>query len=176
MSAARWASMTRVSRAPEPGGDSGTDVVDADRVQILDERGLGQTAGIVEVILDAAEHATLQQARNALLNICHYGGAYLVKESGCYASVICPFHSGSSDLNCRLVGQLDKAAFEGLETAGLGLVLMPCAEWYGLMFVNAQQGSEPVAAAAPFRQLCLRAGASARRCSAALPHSLQGAL
>lgn len=150
---------TRFARPRAGGGDSGTDVVDADRVQILDERGLGQTAGIVEVILDAAEHATLQQARNALFNICHYGGAYhLVKESGCYASVICPFHSGSSDLNCRLVGQPGKIAFEGLETAGLGLVLMPRAECYGLMFIKAQLGSEPVVVPAPSRQLCPRVG------------------
>jgi len=73
----------------------------------------------------------------AFVNICRHRGAKLVAGCGTDAKRFsCPYHAWSYDLDGRLVTIPDDYGFEGLDRAASGLVALPVAEKYGLIFVT----------------------------------------
>jgi phenylpropionate dioxygenase-like ring-hydroxylating dioxygenase large terminal subunit len=80
----------------------------------------------------------------AFVNICRHRGAKLVNGCGSDAKRFsCPYHAWTYDTDGRLVAIPDEFGFEGLDRAASGLVALPVAEKYGLVFVTAQP-SEPI--------------------------------
>jgi len=74
----------------------------------------------------------------AFLNICrHRGGRVFTGRGRPGRALKCPYHSWAYDLNGELLGQpLARDAFEGLDRCELGLVPVPVAERYGLVFAR----------------------------------------
>jgi phenylpropionate dioxygenase-like ring-hydroxylating dioxygenase large terminal subunit len=73
----------------------------------------------------------------AFINICRHRGARLVDGCGHTAKLFsCPYHAWSYDSDGRLVAIPDDYGFEGLDRAASGLVALPVAEKYGLIFVT----------------------------------------
>ena len=73
----------------------------------------------------------------AFINICRHRGAKLASGCGHTAKLFsCPYHAWSYDIDGRLVAIPDDYGFEGLERASSGLVALPVAEKYGLIFVT----------------------------------------
>jgi phenylpropionate dioxygenase-like ring-hydroxylating dioxygenase large terminal subunit len=73
----------------------------------------------------------------AFVNICRHRGAKLVSGCGHTAKLFsCPYHAWSYDTDGRLVAIPDDYGFEGLDRAASGLVALPVAEKYGLIFVT----------------------------------------
>jgi phenylpropionate dioxygenase-like ring-hydroxylating dioxygenase large terminal subunit len=76
-------------------------------------------------------------ALRAFVNICRHRGAKLVSGCGTTAKLFsCPYHAWSYDTDGRLVAIPDDYGFEGLDRASSGLVALPVAEKYGLIFVT----------------------------------------
>lgn len=84
------------------------------------------------------------QAR-AFLNMCTHRGAKLVEESEPFSDhrprLTCPFHAWTFDPAGKLIGQPDKAAFEGCEIGARNLIELPCAEHNGIIFVRPGGGA-----------------------------------
>ena len=77
----------------------------------------------------------------AFINICRHRGAKLVAGCGHTAKLFsCPYHAWSYDTDGRLVAIPDDYGFEGLDRAASGLVALPVAEKYGLIFVTPAPG------------------------------------
>ncbi|MGA6970192.1 MAG: Rieske (2Fe-2S) protein, partial [Candidatus Binatus sp.] len=77
----------------------------------------------------------------AFVNICRHRGAKLVAGCGHTAKLFsCPYHAWSYDIDGRLVAIPDDYGFEGLDRAASGLVALPVAEKYGLIFVTPAPG------------------------------------
>jgi phenylpropionate dioxygenase-like ring-hydroxylating dioxygenase large terminal subunit len=73
----------------------------------------------------------------AFVNICRHRGAKLAAGCGHTAKLFsCPYHAWSYDTDGRLVAIPDDYGFEGLDRAASGLVALPVAEKYGLIFVT----------------------------------------
>jgi phenylpropionate dioxygenase-like ring-hydroxylating dioxygenase large terminal subunit len=76
----------------------------------------------------------------AFVNICRHRGARLV--AGCEEGrkglrrFSCPYHAWTYDSDGRLVAIPDDYGFEGLDRDSSGLVALPVAEKYGLIFVT----------------------------------------
>lgn len=70
------------------------------------------------------------------LNICRHRGGRVASGSGQAGRAFkCPYHSWAYDLNGELLGQpLAKDGFEGLDRDQFGLIPVPVAERYGLVF------------------------------------------
>ncbi|MGA9722235.1 MAG: aromatic ring-hydroxylating dioxygenase subunit alpha [Candidatus Binatus sp.] len=77
----------------------------------------------------------------AFVNICRHRGAKLVAGCGNTAKLFsCPYHAWSYDTDGRLVTIPDDYGFEGLDRTASGLVALPVAEKYGLIFVTPTPG------------------------------------
>ena len=112
------------------------------------------------IVFDAAGPSILVtrdksgQAR-AFLNMCTHRGAKLVEESEPFSDhrprMTCPFHAWTFDAAGKLIGQPDKAAFEGCEIGARNLIELPCAEHIGIIFVRPGGGApiDPVAHLGP---------------------------
>ena len=74
----------------------------------------------------------------AFVNICRHRGAKLVAGCGTDArsDFRAPITPGATTLDGRLVAIPDDYGFEGLDRAASGLVALPVAEKYGLIFVT----------------------------------------
>ncbi len=112
------------------------------------------------IVFDAAGPSILVtrdksgQAR-AFLNMCTHRGAKLVEESEPFSDhrprMTCPFHAWTFDAAGKLIGQPDKAAFEGCEIGARNLIELPCAEHIGIILVRPGGGApiDPVAHLGP---------------------------
>ncbi|MGA7870528.1 MAG: aromatic ring-hydroxylating dioxygenase subunit alpha [Candidatus Binatus sp.] len=77
----------------------------------------------------------------AFVNICRHRGAQLLAGCGHTAKLFsCPYHAWSYDTDGRLVAIPDDYGFEGLDRAASGLVALPVAEKYGLIFATPGPG------------------------------------
>jgi phenylpropionate dioxygenase-like ring-hydroxylating dioxygenase large terminal subunit len=77
----------------------------------------------------------------AFVNICRHRGAKLVNGCGHTAKLFsCPYHAWSYDIDGRLVAIPDDYGFEGLDRTTSGLIALPVAENYGLIFVTPAPG------------------------------------
>jgi phenylpropionate dioxygenase-like ring-hydroxylating dioxygenase large terminal subunit len=74
---------------------------------------------------------------NAFLNVCRHRGAKLVWErGGCgKRALVCPYHAWTYDMAGALRGIPHEEGFAGLDKARHGLVRLPVAEAFGLVFV-----------------------------------------
>ena len=82
----------------------------------------------------------------AFLNICrHRGGRVFTGRGRPGRALKCPYHSWAYDLNGDLLGQpLARDAFEELERCEFGLVPLPVAERFGLIFAAVGANGPPV--------------------------------
>jgi nitrite reductase/ring-hydroxylating ferredoxin subunit len=97
----------------------------------------------VPLLLARGEDAEVR----AFLNICWDRGGRVFSGRGRPGRALkCPYHSWAYDLHGDLLGQpLARSAFDGLERTGLGLVPVPVAERFGLVFVRVGgAGAEPI--------------------------------
>ena len=77
----------------------------------------------------------------AFVNICRHRGARLVAGCGHTPKLFsCPYHAWSYDTDGRLVAIPDDYGFDGLDRTASGLVALPVAEKYGLIFVTPTPG------------------------------------
>jgi phenylpropionate dioxygenase-like ring-hydroxylating dioxygenase large terminal subunit len=79
------------------------------------------------------------------LNICRHRGGRVASGRGRPGRAFkCPYHSWAYDLNGDLLGQpLARDAFEGLDRAELGLLPVPVAERFGVIFARIA-GNTPI--------------------------------
>lgn len=83
-------------------------------------------------------------AVNAFLNMCPHRGAKVVTECTKRTRMTCRFHAWTFDLEGKLIGQPGKEGFEGIDKSELGLVKVPVAEKYGLIFVRLSPMDVPI--------------------------------
>ncbi|SFS10493.1 aromatic ring-hydroxylating oxygenase subunit alpha [Sphingomonas jatrophae] len=81
---------------------------------------------------------------NAFLNMCPHRGAKVVTDCSRRTRMTCRFHAWTFDLEGKLIGQPGKEGFEGVDKAELGLLPVPVAERYGLIFVRLTPRGEPI--------------------------------
>jgi phenylpropionate dioxygenase-like ring-hydroxylating dioxygenase large terminal subunit len=95
----------------------------------------------VPLLLVRGEDAAVR----CFLNICrHRGGRVFTGRGRPGRALKCPYHSWAYDLDGELLGQpLARDAFDGLERSGLGLIQVPVAERFGLIFAR-PGGVDPI--------------------------------
>ena len=73
----------------------------------------------------------------AFLNVCRHRGARLVAEhDGCgRRALVCPYHAWTYDMSGALRGIPHEEGFAGIDRAAHGLVRLPVAEAFGIVFV-----------------------------------------
>jgi len=78
------------------------------------------------------------------LNICRHRGGRLASGRGRPGRAFkCPYHSWAYDINGELLGQpLARDAFDSIDRAELGLLPVPVAERYGLIFARIGSNAE----------------------------------
>jgi phenylpropionate dioxygenase-like ring-hydroxylating dioxygenase large terminal subunit len=79
------------------------------------------------------------------LNICRHRGSRVATGRGVAGRVFsCPYHSWTYDVEGNLLGQpLSRTGFEGLDQGELGLIPVPVAERFGLIFTR-PGGTAPI--------------------------------
>jgi phenylpropionate dioxygenase-like ring-hydroxylating dioxygenase large terminal subunit len=85
---------------------------------------------------------------NAFLNMCTHRAGRLVNDCSRRKLMTCSFHSWSFDLEGRLVGLPNRAAFAGIDMAERRLIRVPVGEWGGMIFVKLHPGDERIDVAA----------------------------
>lgn len=81
---------------------------------------------------------------NAFLNMCTHRAGRLVNEGGKRNLMTCAFHAWSFDLEGKLVGVPNRAAFAGIDLSERRLVRVPVGEWGGMVFVKLHAGDERI--------------------------------
>ncbi|MEC9345048.1 MAG: SRPBCC family protein [Pseudomonadota bacterium] len=76
----------------------------------------------------------------AFQNVCRHRGAPLAQGCGKTRRFTCPYHAWTYGLDGKLQVVPDSPSFEGLDKDTHGLVEVPAAERYGLLFVQAGGG------------------------------------
>lgn len=71
----------------------------------------------------------------AFMNACRHRGAKVAQGSGRSAVFSCPYHAWTYDLDGRIRGIPDEAAFPGVRAERPALVALPLAERHGLVWV-----------------------------------------
>jgi phenylpropionate dioxygenase-like ring-hydroxylating dioxygenase large terminal subunit len=81
---------------------------------------------------------------SAFLNVCrHRGSRIVVERRGRTArSLVCPYHGWTYGLDGRLAAISDPASFPGVDKASHGLVRVPAAERFGLLWVKPKAGDD----------------------------------
>src|SRR4051812_1541913 len=74
----------------------------------------------------------------AFANICRHRGAPVASGCGNARAFVCPYHGWTYDSMGKLLGTTDKVGFEGLDAAAHGLVPLPAAEKYGMVYIRAR--------------------------------------
>ncbi|MCA1841607.1 MAG: aromatic ring-hydroxylating dioxygenase subunit alpha [Actinobacteria bacterium] len=82
-------------------------------------------------------------AVRAFVNACRHRGGRVAEGRGlCGRTFNCPYHAWCYDIHGRLVGQpLAQQAFAELDREGTGLIAVPAAERFGLIFVRPGGGA-----------------------------------
>ncbi len=76
----------------------------------------------------------------AFANICRHRGAPVAQGCGNARAFTCPYHGWTYDDAGKLLGTTDKVGFAGLDLASHGLVPLPAAEKYGMLYIRARPG------------------------------------
>jgi phenylpropionate dioxygenase-like ring-hydroxylating dioxygenase large terminal subunit len=88
----------------------------------------------------------LDGAVRAFHNVCrHRGAALLLDEKGSVRRLICPYHAWSYSLEGELVVVPEAHNFAGLDKSQRPLVPLRCEVWRGFVFINLDDGAEPLA-------------------------------
>ncbi len=81
----------------------------------------------------------------AYLNLCPHRAARVVTDCSRSSSrMTCPFHAWTFDLEGKLIGLPGKEGFEGIDRQDIGLIKVPVAERYGMIFVIATPGEQVI--------------------------------
>jgi phenylpropionate dioxygenase-like ring-hydroxylating dioxygenase large terminal subunit len=79
----------------------------------------------------------------AFLNACRHRGTRLVDaERGRSARISCPFHAWTYDLEGKLVGIARRESFGEFDPSTHGLIALPVAEKYGIIWIKARPGPD----------------------------------
>ncbi len=79
---------------------------------------------------------------HALLNVCRHRGAEVASGRGCSRRLSCPYHAWTYDTAGKLVGVPGDEGFSGVDRGTHGLVELPCAERYGVIWLLADPEGE----------------------------------
>jgi len=81
---------------------------------------------------------------NAFRNVCRHRAARLLDEpfGQCGARIVCPYHAWTYDLDGRLVGVPERAAYEPIDLQTLNLSRLELGTCGGFIFVRLQEGGE----------------------------------
>lgn len=81
---------------------------------------------------------------HAMINVCRHRGAKLVSETSGEGKrhLVCPFHGWCYKNNGSLLAVTHPAGFPGLDKNEFGLVKLPVAERYGMVFVQPAPGPD----------------------------------
>jgi len=71
----------------------------------------------------------------AFLNVCRHRGAKVAEGCGHSSVFSCPYHAWTYGLDGRLRGIPDERSFNGVRTERSGLIALPLAERYGMVWV-----------------------------------------
>jgi phenylpropionate dioxygenase-like ring-hydroxylating dioxygenase large terminal subunit len=99
------------------------------------------TAGQIPVVVTRARDGKLR----AFLNICRHRGHIVASGSGARASLQCPYHAWTYDLDGTLRAAPRSDREPGFESAELGLVEIKVETWGPLVFVNPDADAPPLA-------------------------------
>ncbi len=79
----------------------------------------------------------------AFVNVCRHRGARVATEAcGKSATISCPYHGWTYDLDGKLRGIRQPEGFSGLDKDSHGLVELPCFERFGLIWVRPSAGHD----------------------------------
>jgi phenylpropionate dioxygenase-like ring-hydroxylating dioxygenase large terminal subunit len=118
-----WLYACHVSQLGDPGGFKVIDVV-----------------GTSVLVVNGGDHTV-----RAFVNACRHRGAPVVRtDSGVARQFSCTYHSWTYDLSGALVRVPDQRDFVGLCNDERGLVPVRCERWGGWIFVNLDEGAEPL--------------------------------
>ena len=110
----------------------------AGRVQQVGER-FSAWAGEVPVLVVRAEDGI-----RAFLNVCRHRGSLLVEGNGTRASIQCPYHAWTYDLDGSLRVAPRSEREPGFDPEGLSLVPLRLETWGPFLFVNADDKAPPL--------------------------------
>lgn len=99
-------------------------------------------AGDVPVLLVRNAEGALR----AFLNVCRHRGTQLVRADATRASIQCPYHAWTYDLDGRLRSAPRSTAEPGFEMDALGLIPLAVSTWGPFIFVNPDPSAEPLEA------------------------------
>lgn len=79
----------------------------------------------------------------AMLNMCRHRGARLKEGSGtCERAVTCPYHAWTYSFEGKLRMVAPPAGFPGIAASDRNLVMLPCVERHGFIWVHPQPGGK----------------------------------
>ncbi len=82
----------------------------------------------------------------AFHNVCRHRASRLVDgDSGCAKKLVCPYHGWAYSLDGRLTGVPNKADYNGLDMAALGLNSVDLEIWQGFIFIRLEGRGPSVA-------------------------------
>ncbi|BBX09379.1 hypothetical protein MAIC_41820 [Mycolicibacterium aichiense] len=79
---------------------------------------------------------------HAFLNACRHRGTTLADGCGKARRLVCPWHAWSYDLKGSLTGVAHAGTFGDVDKGQTGLIALPAAERYGMLFVTPTPGME----------------------------------
>src|SRR5499427_5494987 len=102
-----------------------------------------EPAGTGSVLLTRDDAGALR----AFANTCRHRGHELLPcgASASQNAIICPYHCWTYALNGTLCGAAGFKGQAGFDAGHWGLTELPCAEWHGLIFVDASGRAAPLA-------------------------------
>jgi choline monooxygenase len=118
-----WQYVGRTDQAPEPGTF------------------FASRCGDVPVLVTRARDDGLLRA---FLNVCRHRGTLLVEGEGRRATIQCPYHAWTYELDGRLRAAPRADVEGGIELDALGLVPLALGTWGPFVFVNPEAGAAPL--------------------------------
>jgi len=100
---------------------------------------LASEAGHIPVVVTRARDGELR----ALLNVCRHRGHVVASGCGSRATLQCPYHAWTYELDGSLRRAPRSEREPGFDTTGLSLVPLRLATWGPFVFVNPDRGAAP---------------------------------
>ena len=100
---------------------------------------LASEAGYIPIVVTRARDGVLR----ALLNVCRHRGHVVAEGCGSRATLQCPYHAWTYELDGSLRRAPRSEREPGFDTAGLALLPLAVATWGPFVFVNPDRGAAP---------------------------------
>jgi phenylpropionate dioxygenase-like ring-hydroxylating dioxygenase large terminal subunit len=101
---------------------------------------LASVAGHIPVVVTRAQDGELR----ALVNVCRHRGHVVAQGSGCRATLQCPYHAWTYELDGRLRRAPRSEREPGFDPDGLSLLPVAIATWGPFLFVNPNPDALPL--------------------------------